>query len=127
MEKSDGMRFSYLNNNAGFTLVEVVVALVLIGLIAGAFVPMISISFRNIRMVGERSKQLAEERAIMEKRLALAYRIRESESQDYEENWFEDEENWFEENIIKIKIGETEASIPGVIVETENFTTFIAK
>lgn len=119
MEKSDGMRFSYLNNNAGFTLVEVVVALVLIGLIAGAFVPMISISFRNIRMVGERSKQLAEERAIMEKRLALAYRIRESESQDYED--------WFEEKIIKIKIGETEASIPGVIVKTENFTTFIAK
>ena len=30
---------------------------------------MISISFRNIRMVGERSKQLAEERAIMEKDL----------------------------------------------------------
>lgn len=120
MEKSDGMRFSYLNNNAGFTLVEVVVALVLIGLIAGAFVPMISISFRNIRMVGERSKQLAEERAIMEKRLALAYRIRESESQEYEKNGFE-------EKIIKIKIGETEASIPGVIVETENFTTFIAK
>ena len=56
----------FLSDESGLTLIEVVVALVLIALLAVAFVPMISTSVRFIIQAGERYQNMAELQRQME-------------------------------------------------------------
>lgn len=69
--KGDDILSRWFQNESGVTLTEIVVAIVLISLIAAAFIPMIGVSVKNIREISSKNKMIAEYRAALE--IYLAY------------------------------------------------------
>lgn len=59
-----------LQNNKGLTLIEVLVSIVILGIIAVAFLPIFTNSFVYIMSAGKRSKADFEAQRAMENRLA---------------------------------------------------------
>lgn len=96
-----------LYNHKGFTLLEVVVAIVIISSLALAFAPLIVSSVERIRWAGQRTQELYQERSQMEKLVASASASASSEA------------------IITLRQGERLWQIKGAIVKTGNFVTFL--
>ncbi len=65
------MRGSLRNSN-GFTLLEVIVAIVIISTLAAAFAPLIVSSIQRIKWAGQRTQELYAARSVMERKLSGA-------------------------------------------------------
>ena len=102
---SDNM-FNFYKNNAGFTYVELLVAIFMLGIIVAAFTPLLTQSYKNIFQSGERSSSLFESKGEVEKRLA--------------------EKAVLEEGTIKAKFPDgVDVEIDGGIIEEKELTTFL--
>lgn len=60
------------SNQDGFTLLEVMVAIVIITALVGTFAPLIVSSVQNIKWAGDRTQFLYDTRAKMEREMVLA-------------------------------------------------------
>lgn len=92
-------------DNQGFTLLEVVVAIVIISTLAVAFAPLIASSVQRIHWAGQRTEVLYEQRGKMERLLASEAFQREQE--------------------ITVTVGDFSRTIKGGIVQVDNFVTFL--
>lgn len=59
------------SDSAGFTLLEVIVAIVIIFALAATFTPLICSSTERIRWAGQRTQDLYAERSLMERKLSV--------------------------------------------------------
>ncbi len=67
---------SIFASQRGFTLLEVIVAIVIITTLAAAFAPLLVSSIQRIKWAGERTKELYLRRGEMERNLALEHGAR---------------------------------------------------
>lgn len=93
----------------GFTLLEVIVAISIIAVLAAGLTPLIATSVRNIHWAGERSRELAEQQGLMERRLSAKTISRSNQ-----------------EVPLRQQDG-TVISVIGGVVETDDFVSFIVE